>query len=159
MAVTGPPQRENKVGRTANNGWTEIPDQPYTGPSLELPPLPGQMVWLPQVEAWWEQIRSMPHCVLWTATDWMFALETAYMKLDWWSEYFGGAVHANKATEIRRREDQIGTTLEARRKLLIRYVPVETMPIAGADDPVAVTDRDEPGKVTSISDRRKRLAG
>lgn len=157
MAVTGPPQRENKVGRTANNGWTEVPDLPYDGPKLDLPPLPGQMQWLPQVEAWWEQISAMPHCVLWTPTDWMFALETAFMKLDWWSEFFGGAVHANKSTEIRRREDQMGTTLEARRKLLIRYVPSDAP--AMLDAPAAPVDRDAAATVTSIKDRRKRLAG
>lgn len=154
MAVTGPPQRENKVGRTANNGWTEVPDRPYEGPWLELPPLPGQMEWMPQVLAWWEQIRQMPHCVLWSPTDWLFALETAYQKQDFWSEYFGGQVHANKATEIRRREDQMGTTLEARRKLLIRYV-VDDAPAAVASAPVSRDD----ATVTSIGDRRKRLAG
>lgn len=155
MAVTGPPQKANKIGRTTNAGWTEVPDVPYTGPKLKLPELPGQMQWLPQVDAWWEQVTSMPHCVLWAPTDWMFALDLAYLRQDYYSEYFGGAVHANKATEIRRREDQIGTTVEARRKLLIRYVAAE------ADDssvPVAAPDRDT-ASVTSIGDRRKRLAG
>jgi hypothetical protein len=155
MAVTGPPQKANKVGRSTNAGWTEVPDVPYDGPKLSLPPMPGDLYWQPQVEAWWTQISSMPHCVLWTPTDWMFALETAYMKADWWSEYFGGTVHANKSTEIRRREDQMGTTVEARRKLLIRYVSVE---VDDSSVPVATPDRDD-ATVTSIGDRRKRLAG
>jgi hypothetical protein len=159
MAVTGPAQSPSKLGRTTNAGWTEVPDLAYAGPSMNLPKLPGGMKWLPQVEAWWEQIRAMPHCVMWTATDWMFAVETAYMKQDWWSEYFGGTVHSTKSTEIRRREDQMGTTVEARRKLLIRYVDpglLDTDETAGFDaEPVA----DSGGTVASIADRRRRLAG
>jgi hypothetical protein len=161
MAVTGPPQSANKLGRTSNAGWIEVADRQYDGPSMNLPKLPGGMKWMPQVEAWWEQIRAMPHCVLWTPTDWLFAIETAYMKQDWWSEYFGGTVHGTKSTEIRRREDQIGTTVEARRKLLIRYVDVELMDDDAETAPTPGVDPALPGgsNIASIADRRRRLAG
>ncbi len=155
MAVTGPPQKNAKAGRTTNAGWTEVPDTPYTGPKMNLPDLPGQLQWMPIVEAWWEQISQMPHCVLWGPTDWLFALDLAYLKNDYYGDYFGGAVHANKATEIRRREDQLGTTVEARRKLLIRYVPVD----ADDDAPTSTPGTADVAGVTSIADRRKRLAG
>ncbi len=162
MAVTGPPQSENKIGRTSNAGWTDVPDRPYDGPSMNLPKLPGGMKWLPQVEVWWDNVRVMPHCVLWTATDWLFALELAYLKQDMWGEFFGGTVHANKMAEIRRREDQMGTTVEARRKLLIRYVDPEIdemdAPIAGMDGEPAA-DGTGSATVSSIEDRRRRLAG
>ncbi len=159
MAVTGPAQSPNKLGRTTNAGFTEVPDVPYDGPSMNLPKLPGGMKWLPQVEAWWEQIRSMPHCVLWTPTDWMFALETAYMKQDWWAEYFGGVVHSTKSTEIRRREDQMGTTVEARRKLLIRYVSPEILDDDVDESAEQPAVPETSGNVASIADRRRRLAG
>jgi hypothetical protein len=156
MAVTGPPQSESKIGRTSNAGWTDVPDVPYDGPSMNLPKLPGGMKWMPQVEAWWEQVRKMPHCVLWTPTDWIFAIETAYQKQDMWLEYFGGQVHASKTVEIRRREDQMGTTVEARRKLLIRYVDPN---IDELDAPVAGEGCESPTNVSSIDERRRRLAG
>lgn len=158
MAVSGPAQSEHKLGRTANAGWTEVPDVPYEGPSLRLPKLPDGMKWVPQVEAWWDQIRQMPHCVLWSPTDWMFAIETAYLKQDFWSEYFGGVVHATKSTEIRRREDQMGTTVEARRKLLIRYIDPAVFDEEEAPTATVVVPGQE-GNVASIDERRRRLAG
>lgn len=139
------------------DGWIEVVDEPYTGPGndMELPKLPHRRKWAPQVEAWWQQVRRMPHCVLWGPTDWVFAIETAYLKQDFWAEYAGDVVHSTKATEIRRREDQMGTTVEARRKLRIRYVRRK---------PVVEGSRDADGSasdavVTDISSRRNRLAG
>ncbi|HEX8629089.1 MAG TPA: hypothetical protein VF755_13050, partial [Catenuloplanes sp.] len=122
MARPGPAPQNRRHGHGGVE-WTDVPDTPYAGPGsdLELPTVPG-VTWFPQVLVWWEQLRTMPHCVLWSATDWLFAIETAYMKQDFWGEYFGGEVHATKATEMRRREDQMGLTREARRKLAIRYV-------------------------------------
>ncbi|MFI7608800.1 hypothetical protein ACIBTV_27320 [Micromonospora sp. NPDC049366] len=158
MAKPGPAAKANKHGRAPSGDWTEVVNLPYEGPSLDLPkPRRGGPKWLPEVEAWWEQVRKMPHCALWEPSDWVFALETAYMKNDWWMEYHGGVVHSTKSTEIRRREDQMGTTREARRKLLIRYVePVdetdeETTP---GTAPVAQGG----GNVIGIDSRRARVA-
>ncbi|MEU7905301.1 hypothetical protein [Actinoplanes sp. NPDC049118] len=132
------------------------------------------MNWFPQVTAWWEQLRIMPHCVLWAPTDWLFAIETAYLKQDFWTSYFSGELHATKATEIRRREDQMGVTREARRKLLIRYTDPKLAPATTEPPPgdeltgAAGTPDPDPGgapggaeNVTDLADapsRRRRLA-
>lgn len=174
MARPGPAPNNRKHGHGGVE-WTDVPDTPYTGPGseLELPTVPG-VTWFPQVIGWWQQVRSMPHCGLWSATDWLFALETAYMKQDFWGEYFGGEVHATKATEMRRREDQMGLTREARRKLSIRYVdpklvtPADQPPAGDEITGAAGTPDADPGgepagdaNVTDLADapsRRRRLA-
>ena len=159
MAKPGPAGKANKHGRVTTAGeWTEVVNLPYEGPSLDLPkPKRGGPKWLPEVEAWWEQVRRMPHCVLWEPSDWVFALETAYMKLDWWMEYNSGVVHSTKSTEIRRREDQMGTTREARRKLMIRYVePVED--VVEEPEPDAGGSSHGGGKVIQFDERRARVA-
>jgi hypothetical protein len=58
----------------------------------------------------------MPHCVLWTAAEWRYALDTAMV---------AAAFHSGdlkQAKELRQREAVLGTTLDARRQLRIRYV-------------------------------------
>lgn len=118
--------RPGPVGKNSRaDEWIEVPDVPYEGRSPELPKLPHRRKWYPQVEGWWEQVRRMPHCLLWSPSDWVYALELAYLKQDWWNDYQSDVVYSTKSTEIRRREDVLGTTAEARRKLRIRYVPVE----------------------------------
>jgi hypothetical protein len=144
--------RPGPVGNPKTD-WIDVPDVPYDGPHPKLPKLPGKQKWFPQVEAWWEQLVQMPHCVLWSPSDWVFAIETAYMKQDWWLEYFGGVVHSTKSTEIRRREDQMGTTVEARRKLRIRYVPAEK-----AEEKASQQQAAGQGNVVSMQERRRRIA-
>lgn len=156
MAYRGQAPKGIKHGRGVSADWTEVPNTPYEGPSLDLPKhRRGEPKWQPQVEAWWETVRRMPHCILWEESDWLFALETAYMKNDWWMEYHGGVVHSTKSTEIRRREDQMGTTREARRKLRILYVdPPETSTTDGHDPEV----RETTATVTELDSRRARIA-
>ncbi|MBQ1047873.1 hypothetical protein KBX50_05290 [Micromonospora sp. C51] len=156
MAKPGPTPKANKHGRSTSGDWTEVVNEPYTGPALDLPkPRRGGPKWLPEVEAWWEQVRRMPHCVLWEPSDWVFAVETAYMKNDWWMEYHGGVVHSTKSTEIRRREDQMGTTREARRKLMIRYVDPPTDEV---DEAVPEAAAASGGNVVPLDSRRARVA-
>jgi hypothetical protein len=163
VAVTGPESKASKHGRGANAGFTEVFDGPFDGPSPDLPKVRG-MRWHPQVAAWWQQVRRMPHCVLWGPTDWLFALDLAYLKQDWRTEYSEGTVMSTKSTEIRRREDHLGTTAEARRKLLIRYVAPPTTdqpPAHHADQAVAAAASEDEGNasVTTLESRRRRLAG
>jgi hypothetical protein len=164
MALTGPPAKGIKHGRTASADWTDVDNVPYDGPAPELPKTCGRKRWHEQVTAWWVEIRRMPHCRLWTETDWRFALETAYMKQQFWLELADGDMKSTTATELRRREDQMGTTGEARRRLRIRYVdPAVTDDVDGDDDgAVEVIEQDVAGgggKVTSLNSRRNRLAG
>lgn len=159
MARPGPAGKAAKHGRT-NTDWVEVPDVPYAGPSPDLPKLPKGKKWNDIVVQWWEQVRAMPHCDLWTATDWQFAVETALMKDQFWREYGDGKMMSTTATEIRRREGLLGTTAEARRQLRIRYVPAGEDADDEPDLPVEVVEHDQaPGAsvVTPLFDRRSRL--
>lgn len=158
----GPAPKVNKLGRTPTADWTEVPDLPYTGPSPDLPKRPRNRKWHVMVEQWWEQVREMPHCVLWRPVDWTFAVETAYMKQAYWELCEIGEQTTTAAVEIRRREDQMGTTLEALRKLRIRYTPTAEGDSADVPDlpvEVVVQEHAEPGvaTVTPLADRRARL--
>lgn len=159
MAHGGVPPKAVKHGRTPNSEWTDVIDRPYEGPSLDLPKSPGngRRKWHDPVVAWWEQVRRMPHCILWTPTDWLFALETAFMKHQFWNDYANGELHSTLATEIRRREDQMGCTGEARRKLRIRYISPEEADDVPENSLPAEAGQD--ANVTDIAARRRRLAG
>ena len=83
---------------------------------------------------WWDTVSTMPHCVLWSPADWMFALTTATVA----DAAFCGISSA--ATELRNREKVLGTTVEYRRDLRIRYV-----------DPVV---KEKSAEVANIADYR-----
>lgn len=90
--------------------WTEIEAVPFEG----SPALPGRAS--KAVLQWWTAISTMPHCVLWDASDWQFAMDTARIA----KAFYRGNIKA--ATELRQREKIMGTTVDARRDLRIRYV-------------------------------------
>jgi hypothetical protein len=92
---------------------------------------------------WWDAISTMPHCRLWSKSDWAFALDTAMVHAS--SVY--GSVTA--ASELRQREKILGTTLDARRDLRIRYAEDEFT------EQSATTTK--PAPVAQLSDRRSRL--
>lgn len=164
MAARGPNSKTNKHGRTPSmaGDWIDVPDRPYEGPSPNLPALPRRKKYHQMVEQWWEQIRHMPHCSKWRPTDWTYAIETALFKQAYWDAYDRGEASTTAAVDIRRREDQMGTTQEALRKLRIRYIDPEL--VAGEDE-----DEDDeveyepaagaPDNVTSLTDRLARLTG
>ncbi|MBA8925923.1 hypothetical protein BC739_003122 [Kutzneria viridogrisea] len=78
--------------------------------------------WPEETLRWWDEVSRMPHCVLWTPSDWQFALDTARVA----AAFHAGDVRV--ATELRQRERILGTTADARRDLRIRYTepPSET---------------------------------
>jgi hypothetical protein len=165
MAYSGPGSKTIKHGRTPTADWTEVADEPFAGPwPIDLPPKCGRARWHEQVMHWWNEVKVMPHCALWRDTDWRTAIELAYIKQQFWMDLGEGDMKSTTATEIRRREDQLGLTTEARRKLRIRYVDPEP---GGEDDTDAEDDPDAadtdsagaPGNVTSITERRSRLLG
>ena len=80
-------------------------------------------------------MSSMPHCRLWTPSDWEYAFDTAFLKAAFHTD--GGA---GLATEIRNREKVLGTTADYRRDLRIRYVDQ--------------AEHETPAEVTNISDYR-----
>lgn len=142
MARPGPAPRDGSGG-----DWVEVYDRPFLdGRSRECPV--GDEAHALTVR-WWETIREMPHAALWTPSDWLFAEDTATLK----DRFYKGELSDTATTEMRRREDQMGTTVEARRKNRLRYV--EPRAEAGASPaPAAATGTDN---VTPIAGRRARL--
>lgn len=149
-----------KHGRTPlTHDWTDVEDVPFKG----APKLPAtrpvvdrtghvhRVKLAAETAAWWRDVSSMPHCVLWTASDWRFAIETALVA-DMLHQGDRGA-----AGELRLRERILGTTLDARRDLRIRYVDPE--PAAPARPRKAAGARKAASKVSSLEDRRRRLVG
>lgn len=168
MAHTGPAAKASKHGRTPTADWQEVPDVPYEGPWPDLPKLKHNARWNDLALAWWKQVRVMPHCSLWEDTDWTYAVHTALMMHYWFRDMAEGEATTSQATEIRRREGILGTTLEARRQLRIRYVEPERAGVQTAvgqgaerdDEPAQVIEQDGvagPAKVTTLESRRGRL--
>ena len=149
MALPGREPKDRRHGRTPVAEWTEVENRPFAG--RPLPKMPG-VKWRSAVNTWWLTVSTMPHCELWSESDWTFAVDCALLKQIWWDQFASkdSTPHSTLSTEIRRREDTMGTTVEARRKLRIRYVPVEDEPDQAPADAA---------KVTSLSDRRRRLTG
>ncbi|MCZ1009916.1 hypothetical protein O1L68_27615 [Streptomyces lydicus] len=163
MAVAGrKPKDGPKRNRVAAvHEWTTVADERYEGPRPELPESRrvewtdrelgrcSEMQPLQQLtRVWWERITGMPHCVLWDDGDWQFAITTAMVA----DAVFAGDVRL--AGELRQRERVIGTTLDARRDLRIRYVPVED---ADQDDEQPLAAAVDARPVTRLADRRRRL--
>ena len=134
MAMTGPkPSGRTTTSPTAPKGdWTNVINEPYSGTRPELPLerqamlKNGELTIVPMGQPtldWWDAITSMPHCALWTKTDWQFALDTAKVH----SAAMTGSMPA--VGELRQREKIMGTTMDFRRDLRIRYVEPEVQPI------------------------------
>ncbi len=66
----------------------------------------------------WTAWSSMPHCALWRASHWAFALGT----LELAASAFGDGAKASLWAELRNRERVMGTTWSFRQDLRIRYV-------------------------------------
>lgn len=97
--------------------WTEVPDVAFArGPKLPSR-MPNSMPWPAATRAWWKTICAMPHCTLWSESDWQFALDTAFV-----AGIFHMQGDKGYATEMRNREKVLGTTADYRRDLRIRYV-------------------------------------
>ena len=143
MPVTG--RKPKPPGQAVNRNkptteWVEVVNAPYDGESPDLPAERTVMTQFgpkafpikQQTREWWEVIRAMPHCTLWAASDWAFALTTAMVA----DAAFSGTITA--ATELRNREKVLGTTVDFRRDLRIRYVdPPSDAPaenVANLDD-------------------------
>jgi hypothetical protein len=152
MPISGakPSGRPTVTRHAPTHDWTTVPNVPYTGPKPELPltrqitAKNGEVVIVPvenRTRDWWDAVTTMPHCRLWIEADWAFALDTAMVHAA--SVY--GSISA--AAELRQRERILGTTMDARRDLRIRYVDVEE-----EDTPAEVVP------ITSLNDRRARLA-
>lgn len=107
---TKPSDRPVRRANKPTHEWAEIDAVPFE----DAPALPGR--WSARVLRWWTSVSRMPHCVLWAESDWQFAMDTAHVA----KAFYAGNMKA--ATELRRREKVMGTTVDSRRDLRIRYV-------------------------------------
>ena len=107
-------QKRNRVKPT--HDWTDVPDVPFKGGPALPKTRPDGRAWPRWTRDWWRVIAAMPHCALWTPADWRYAMETAAVV----AEMHEGNMRL--ATEVRNREKVLGTTLDFRRDLRIRYV-------------------------------------
>jgi hypothetical protein len=114
------PDRDQVRNRKLLKAYHDIPNVPFAKGRRRN--LPTDREWPEATVAWWKALRIMPHCFLWTETDWQFALTTATLHAQVWSPY---KVPAGVPGELRQRERQMGCTDEARRGLRIRYVDPE----------------------------------
>ncbi|PFG16288.1 hypothetical protein ATK74_0822 [Propionicimonas paludicola] len=96
--------------------WVLVEDVPFTGGPKLPRTQPDGRAWPTWTKRWWATVSTMPHCSLWTASDWEFAMDTAALKAKFHTD--GGT---GMATEIRNREKVLGTTVDYRRDLRIRY--------------------------------------
>lgn len=148
MAMAGrkPSERPTVTRHKPTHDWAEIPNVSYDGESPELPLSrtvikDGEPIEIPiekRTRTWWNALIQMPHCILWQASDWAFAVDTAMVH--------AMANHGSMAAmaELRMREKVMGTTVDARRDLRIRYVEFEE------EAPVLEV-------VASMAERRQRL--
>ena len=113
--------------------WTEVDDTPFSGGRR----LPRQRVngqpWMKATKDKWTAWSSMPHCVLWSDSEWEFALDTIEL-----AAQFHAGDH-RVATELRNRERVLGTTHDFRRDLRIKYVT----PKVDTDHPADVAVMDD----------------
>lgn len=130
-------QKRNRVKPTYE--WTEVADVPFgDGPKLPARWLDGR-AWPARTKRWWAVISTMPHCVVWTPTDWEYALDTAFVH----AQFASGDMRM--ATELRNREKLLGNTFDSRRDLRIRYV-------------TPADDREETASVASLDEYRAALS-
>ena len=136
MPVRGPaPAGQRRRTNRPTHDWTEVVAVPFTA-APKLPPRPDGRPWPTWSRRWWADVSTMPHAVLWHPSDWRFAMDTALLVA---AGHEGGRV----ASEVRQRERVMGTTVDARRGLRIRYV-----------DP-GVQVAPEPPGVTVLDDYRE----
>lgn len=146
MALRGAPSKENAVNRNPKvHDWAEFTNVPYAGPRPELP-ASREVRWVskedgPQVELvdlkpltlqWWEALTTLPHCVVWSPADWMFAVATALIA----DAVFSGDM--TRAAELRQREALMWATEDSRRSNKVRYVDATV----ATDAKATVTDLD-----------------
>lgn len=111
-----PPKDDDRkvTGHALQHDWIDVPNVPYSGFVPNLPP------GLPEAtKEWWRITSRMPHAALWDDSDWEFALNTALIHAAFQSGEF------KYAPELRRWMDRLGTTMDARRMLRIRYIDPE----------------------------------
>jgi hypothetical protein len=123
------------VTRNPRLDWTEVPNVPFAdGPELR-PRRRNGKPWPEACKRKWEAWRKMPHAALWDDTDWEFAFDAIEIA----ATMIGGVdtePDPRAAAELRTREKVMGTTLDFRRDIRVRYVdpPTGAAKVVGLDD-------------------------
>lgn len=123
MPVSGTkpkPEGQRRRRNAPTFDWAEVENVPFDG---EIPvELPDGL--LDKTHAWWARVARMPHCVLWSETDWGFAADAAIV-----ADMFYRNPTEKGEKALRDREKVMGTTVDYRRDLRIRYVePAQVLP-------------------------------
>lgn len=125
--------------------WLEVENVPFAdGPELPDAGVPGlsnpnsgsPTPWPRRTRDKWDAWRTMPHCKLWGPAEWDFALDSIGM-----AALYHITGEQKYATELRNREKILGTTMDFRRSLRIRYTEPKV-------------DATTSGDVVSMSDYR-----
>lgn len=145
MAVPGRQPSDKSVNRNPSRVESrEFVDIPFMGPwPVELPETrtivtrDGQQVveLQPATHRWFEEVKHLPHAVVWDEAMWGFVVDTAVNVVD-----SANCGIASAMTEQRQRESgEILKTHEARFKSRVKYVPA---PLEAVGSPVAdITSR------------------
>jgi hypothetical protein len=132
MPVGGRPKPPGQaITRHRALEWAEVADVAFKGG----PPCPqrkGPDCWPTGIRERWKVWASMPHCVLWSAADWTFAVDSLHIA----ARAFETQSDPKWYTELRNREKVMGTTHDYRRALRIRYVEPQasSSKVVGLDD-------------------------
>ena len=76
------------------------------------PELPDEIPWPAKTRQWWSSLPDTPGSDNWTASDWEFLMTTALVHADVW-----GNSNFDRLSELRVREEEMGITPSARKKL------------------------------------------
>ncbi|WP_079086144.1 hypothetical protein [Streptomyces silvensis] len=154
MAGRGPAPKDPAKRRRRNASDPETvvtPDDELRGPELPSGVLgvdedTGEVVeWHSMTQLWWDSWRTSAQAQTFTATDWLFLIDTALMHHTMWARG-----RWEFASEVRLRAAKFGATPEDRARLKLKV-----------DDPTNGPQRpvQRPDGVTDINSRRARLTG
>lgn len=155
MAGRGPAQGAHTRDRSGIDRVTLVADGRLRGMALPRnfvrdPKTGNTMPWHPATVRWWNHWRKSPQATrMQTQPDWDFLLDTALMHHWMWTRG-----NFELAGEVRLRVQQFGATPEARQRLRVDVTVDRPAPTEAEVE----TDDGPGGNVSSIDDRRKRLA-
>ncbi|MFD6364363.1 hypothetical protein ACFWFX_31660 [Streptomyces roseolus] len=153
MAGRGPAPKDPSKRRRRNVAEPETvlhPDDELRGPELpegvlgdDADGTPNE--WHPMTQLWWDSWRTSAQAQTFTATDWLFLIDTALMHHTMWAKG-----RWEFASEVRLRAAKFGATPEDRARLKLKV-----------DDPTSAPQRpvQRPDNVADINSRRARLTG